>query len=158
MSEARKMLEKDCTFSLVDADPRLSDSVRNGQAVWSDTFPNLHVPGARFSKVQFSGPESHNKNLMPYVYRAVLFTQVIRAKLVSMQSLMPIHCFLFEIQIIKNGFTGPTTYRVFRETGPWATRTLSSFSFLSFRFKFLFQLFLRPCSKILEQTASGVIK
>ena len=27
---------------------------------------------------------------------------------------------LFEIQIIKNGFTGPISYRVFRETGPWA--------------------------------------
>ena len=37
-----------------------------------------------------------------------------------MQSLMPIHCFLSEIQIIKNGFTGPISYRVFRETGPWA--------------------------------------
>ena len=36
-----------------------------------------------------------------------------------MQSLMPIHCFLFEIQIIKNGFTGLISYRVFRETGPW---------------------------------------
>ena len=35
-----------------------------------------------------------------------------------MQSLMPIHCFLFEIQIIKNGFTVPISYRVFRETGP----------------------------------------
>ena len=35
-----------------------------------------------------------------------------------MQSLMPIHCFLFEIQIIKNGFTGPTSYRVFGKTGP----------------------------------------
>ena len=33
-------------------------------------------------------------------------------------SLMPIHCFLFEIQIIKNGFTGPMSYRVFGETGP----------------------------------------
>ena len=32
-----------------------------------------------------------------------------------MQSLMPIHYFLFEIQIIENGFTGPISYR---ETGP----------------------------------------
>ena len=36
-----------------------------------------------------------------------------------MQSLMPIHCFLFEIQIIKNGFTGRKSFRDFRETGPW---------------------------------------
>ena len=35
-----------------------------------------------------------------------------------MQSLMPIHCFLFEIQIIENGFTGPISYRVFGEKGP----------------------------------------
>ena len=35
-----------------------------------------------------------------------------------MQSLMPIHCFLLEIQIIKNGFTGPMSYRVFGETAP----------------------------------------
>ena len=32
---------------------------------------------------------------------------------------MPIHCFLFEIDIVKNGFTGPISYRVFRETDPW---------------------------------------
>lgn len=56
MSEARKMLEKDCTFSLVDADPRLSDSVRNGQAVWSDTFPNLHVPLGPFLEGPVFGP------------------------------------------------------------------------------------------------------
>ena len=31
-----------------------------------------------------------------------------------MQILMPIHCFVFEIQIIKNGFAGPISYRVFR--------------------------------------------
>ena len=37
-----------------------------------------------------------------------------------MQSLVPIHCFLFEIEIIKNGFAGPINYRVFRETGPRA--------------------------------------
>ena len=30
---------------------------------------------------------------------------------------MPIHCFLFEIQIIKNGFTGPKSFWDFRETG-----------------------------------------
>ena len=35
-----------------------------------------------------------------------------------MQILRPIHCFLCEIQIIKNGFSGPLSYRVFRETGP----------------------------------------
>ena len=40
---------------------------------------------------------------------------LIRTKLTSMQSLMPINCFLFEIQIIKNGFTGPITFRVLRE-------------------------------------------
>ena len=40
-----------------------------------------------------------------------------------MQSLMHIHCFLFEIHIIKNGFSGLIIYRVFRETGP--SRTLS---------------------------------
>ena len=34
-----------------------------------------------------------------------------------MQSLMPTHCF-FEIQIIKNDFTGPMSYRVFGETAP----------------------------------------
>ena len=28
-----------------------------------------------------------------------------------MQSLTPIHCFRFEIQIIKNGFTGLISYR-----------------------------------------------
>ena len=33
---------------------------------------------------------------------------------------MSIHCFIFEIQIIKNGFTSPISYRVFRETGPRA--------------------------------------
>ena len=31
---------------------------------------------------------------------------------------MPIHYFLFEIQIIKNGLTGAMGYRVFGETGP----------------------------------------
>ena len=36
-----------------------------------------------------------------------------------MQSLLPIDCFLFEIQIIKKGFKGLTSYRVFREKGPW---------------------------------------
>ena len=36
---------------------------------------------------------------------------------------MPIHCFLFEIQIIKNGFMGPISYRVFRETGPWTLKS-----------------------------------
>ena len=55
----------------------------------------------------FSGPESYNK---------------IQIKVTSMQSLMPIHCFLFEIQNIKNGFAGPASYRVFRETGPWSGR------------------------------------
>ena len=43
---------------------------------------------------------------------------LVRTKLTSMQSLMPLHCFRFEIQIIKNGFTGPISYPVFRETGP----------------------------------------
>ena len=32
-----------------------------------------------------------------------------------MQSLIPIHCFLFEIQIIKNDFTGPVSYRSFEK-------------------------------------------
>ena len=36
-----------------------------------------------------------------------------------MQSLMPIHCFLFWIQIIEKGFMGPISYRVFRALGPW---------------------------------------
>ena len=72
-------------------------------------------PGALFSKV----PKSHNKNHKPYVYRAVLFhTIIVRTKLTSMQSLLLILCFLFEIEIIENGFTGPIGYRVFRETGP----------------------------------------
>ena len=31
-----------------------------------------------------------------------------------MQSLIPIHCFLFETQIIKNGFTDSISYRVFK--------------------------------------------
>ena len=31
---------------------------------------------------------------------------------------MPIHCFPFEIQIIKDDFMGPMSYRVFGETAP----------------------------------------
>ena len=31
---------------------------------------------------------------------------------------MPIHYFLFEIQMIKNGLTSAMSYRVFGETGP----------------------------------------
>ena len=78
-------------------------------------------PGARFSKNFRARTESHNKNLKPYVYRAVLFTQFsIRTGLTSMQSLMPIHCFLSEIQIIKDRFTDWISYRVFREMGPWS--------------------------------------
>ena len=34
------------------------------------------------------------------------FSHNFNTKLTFMQSLMPLHCFLFEIQIIKNGFTG----------------------------------------------------
>ena len=41
-----------------------------------------------------------------------------------MQSLMPMHRFLFEIQIIKNSLTGPISYRVFRETGPCSFHTI----------------------------------
>ena len=37
-----------------------------------------------------------------------------------MQSLMSIHYFPFEIQTIKNDFTGAISYQVFRETGPTA--------------------------------------
>ena len=53
-------------------------------------------------------------------FRNVFGPGKLRTKLTFMQSLMPIHCFLFEIQIIKIGFTGPISYRVFRETGPWS--------------------------------------
>ena len=56
---------------------------------------------------KFSGPESHNKNRKPYVSRAGLFTYF-----------KYVHCFIVEIQIIKNGFTGPISCRVFQETGP----------------------------------------
>ena len=35
-----------------------------------------------------------------------------------MQSLIPIHCFLFEIEMIKNGFTGPINYRSFEKRAP----------------------------------------
>ena len=35
-----------------------------------------------------------------------------------MQSFMPIHCLLFEIQIIRKGFTGQIRYPVFQEMGP----------------------------------------
>ena len=35
-----------------------------------------------------------------------------------MQSFMPIHYFVFKIQMIKNGFPGPKSVRDYRETGP----------------------------------------
>ena len=68
---------------------------------------------------KFLGPDSQNKNLITLSLQGFPFHRIlIRTKLISMQSLKPIHCFLFEIQIVKNGFTGPIRYRVFRETGP----------------------------------------
>ena len=68
----------------------------------------------------FSGPESHNKNQTLSLQSCSLHTILLQTKLTSMQSLMPIHCFLFEIQITKSGFTGSISYPVFRETGPWS--------------------------------------
>ena len=35
-----------------------------------------------------------------------------------MQSFMPIHFFIFNLQTIKNGLAGPKIFRDFRETGP----------------------------------------
>ena len=69
----------------------------------------VKTSGASFSKFPKS-PESHNKNILKTLclQSCSFHTILIRTKLTSMQSLMPIHCFLLEIQqIIKNGFTGP---------------------------------------------------
>ena len=55
-----------------------------------------------------------NLCLQNYSFHTIL----IRTKLTSMQGFMPIHGLLFEIHIIKNDFTGPISYRDFRETGP----------------------------------------
>ena len=74
----------------------------------------VKTPGARFSKF----PKSFRAQKTLCLQSCSFDTILIRTKLTSMQSLMPIHCFRFEIQIIYNGFTGPTSYRVFGETGP----------------------------------------
>ena len=44
--------------------------------------------------------------------------------------------FFFEIQIIKNGFTGPKIYRVFRETGPRAHQNPRDSAHLAHCFKY----------------------
>ena len=75
----------------------------------------VKTPGTRFSKF----PKSFRaRKAITKIFNLIFHTVLIRTKLTSMQSLMPIHCFLFEIQIIKNDFTGPISYRVCRDTGP----------------------------------------
>ena len=66
----------------------------------------------------FSGPQSRNKNVKPLQFTEMFLSHNFHTKLIFMDSLMPIRCFLFEIPVIKNGFTGPISYRVFRETCP----------------------------------------
>ena len=71
----------------------------------------------RFRKV--FGPGKPQQKSQTLRFQSCSFhTILMRTKLTFMPSLMPTHCFLFEIQIIKNGFTGPISYPVFRETGP----------------------------------------
>ena len=76
--------------------------------------------GAHFSKVRksFRARKAITK-ILNLMFTELFFSHNfnIRTKLTSMQSLMPMYCFLFEIQK-KNGFMGPISYRVFRETGP----------------------------------------
>ena len=80
--------------------------------------------GPVFSKVPkcFRTWKATTKILNLSLQSCSFHTILIRTKLTSMQSLTPIQCFLFEIQVIKNGFTGLISYRVFRETGPSITR------------------------------------
>ena len=77
---------------------------------------------ARFSKVpkSFRAQKAITKILnliFPELFFSRNFTR-LGTKLTSMQSLVPIHFFLFETRIIKNGFTGPISYRVFQNMGP----------------------------------------
>ena len=73
------------------------------------------IPGARFSKV----PKSFRaRKAVPNILNLGFPELSFCTKKVNFHAKLAIRCFLFEIQLIKNGFTGPISYRVFRETGP----------------------------------------
>ena len=83
--------------------------------------PPKWCPGARFSKVPKSfRARKATRKILNLKFTELFISHNFNTNKVSFHaSLMPIHCFLSEIQIIKNFFTGPISYRVFRETGPW---------------------------------------
>ena len=68
---------------------------------------------------KFSHPESHSKiaNLMiAELVNCMIF--LMWTEVPSIQSFRPMHFSVFKIQITKNCFAGPKSFRGFRETGP----------------------------------------
>ena len=68
---------------------------------------------------KFSHPERHSKiaNLMiTELSDSMIF--LIWTEVSFIQSFRPIHFSVFKIQVTKNGFAGPKSFRGFRETGP----------------------------------------
>ena len=80
----------------------------------------IYTSEACFSKVPKSfraRPENHNK-ILNLKFTELFFSHIFYTNNVNFHAKFNAYTLLsFEIQIIKNGFTGPISYRLFRETG-----------------------------------------
>ena len=97
--------------------PRTQHNVP-GQGSNPDPEPDSRKPR------KLSGPVKPLQNLEPCDYRAVLFT-ILKMKGSSLhtRSFRRIHVSVLRYRWSKNGFTGPKTFRGFRETAPRTARS-----------------------------------
>ena len=112
--------------------------------VWNEQLCKLfgtfekRAPGARFSKV----PKSFRARkaitdmtkILNLMFTELFFSHNFNTNKVNFHAKFCCRytAFFFEIQIIKNGFTGPKIYQVFRETGPrFHKSTLVRWNYLS---------------------------